>query len=198
VPIANAIFFCGDRVERTGNPVIEKLSDLQKLSEIVVSKFGSSINAWVIEASVFNGHFAVYKYLIPSVNQYGEPGSYNPIGFSASTSTVSLLSNCLEEVRTVSSPSIIRSENLYTKFWYDYKISPIVPEVMTQNLYRISSFARETMHVVAPILIVPILPTLSRMEVTSIPSTSTTSIARIRYKSRGLRVVWMSSLGKKS
>ncbi|KAL2326166.1 hypothetical protein Fmac_025224 [Flemingia macrophylla] len=35
VPIANAIFFCGDRVKGTGNPVIERLSDLQKLSEIV-------------------------------------------------------------------------------------------------------------------------------------------------------------------
>ena len=98
VPIANAIFFCGDRVEGSGNPVIERISNLQKLSEIVVSKFGSSINAWVIEASVFNGPFAVYKDFIPSMNQYGEPRSYNPIGFPASTSTVSLLSNCLEEV----------------------------------------------------------------------------------------------------
>jgi len=98
VPRANAIFFCGDRVEGTGNPVIERLSNLQKLSEIVVSKFGSSINAWVIEASVFNGPFAVYKDFILSMNQYGEPRSYNPIGFPASTSTVSLLSNCLEEV----------------------------------------------------------------------------------------------------
>ncbi|CAJ2666268.1 unnamed protein product [Trifolium pratense] len=69
-----------------------------KLSEIVVSKFGSSINAWVIEASVFNGPFAVYKDFISSVNQYGEPGSYNPIGFPASISTASLLSNCIEEV----------------------------------------------------------------------------------------------------
>ncbi|QHO09057.1 Pentatricopeptide repeat-containing protein [Arachis hypogaea] len=101
VPEANAIFFCGDRVEGTGNQVIERLSDLQKLSEIVVSKFGSSINAWVIQASVFNGPFAVYKDFIPSVNQYGEPRSYQPTGFPASTSTVSLLSNCLEEVRKV-------------------------------------------------------------------------------------------------
>ncbi|KAI9126544.1 hypothetical protein K1719_002140 [Acacia pycnantha] len=45
VPSANAVFFCGDRVEGTGNPVIEKLSDLQKISEILVSKFGHSINA---------------------------------------------------------------------------------------------------------------------------------------------------------
>ncbi|TKY68422.1 hypothetical protein E2542_SST04674 [Spatholobus suberectus] len=101
IPIANAIFFCGDRVEGTGNPVIERLSDLQKLSEIVVFKFGSFINAWVIEASVFNGPFAVYEDFIPSVNQYGEPSSYRPVGFPASTSTVSLLSNCLQEVKKV-------------------------------------------------------------------------------------------------
>lgn len=101
VPIANAIFFCGDRVERTGNAVIEKLSDLQKLSEIILSKFGPFINAWVIEASVFNGPFAVYKDFIPSVNQYGEPRSYHPTGFPASTSTASLLSNCLQEVKKI-------------------------------------------------------------------------------------------------
>ncbi|KAG5130709.1 hypothetical protein AAZX31_13G171400 [Glycine max] len=101
VPKANAIFFCGDRVEGTGNPVIERLSNLQKLSEIIVSKFGSFTNAWVIEASAFNGPFAVYKDFIPSVNQYGEPSSYHPNGFPASTSTVSLLSNCLEEAKKV-------------------------------------------------------------------------------------------------
>ncbi|KAK7405652.1 hypothetical protein VNO78_07217 [Psophocarpus tetragonolobus] len=101
VPKANAIFFCGDRVEGTGNPVIERLSDLQKLSEIVVSKFGSFTNAWVIDASVFNGPFAVYKDFIPSVNQYGESSSYHPIGFPASTSTLSLLRNCLEQAKKV-------------------------------------------------------------------------------------------------
>ncbi|TKY68420.1 hypothetical protein E2542_SST04672 [Spatholobus suberectus] len=83
VPTANAIFFWGDGVEGTGNTAIERRSDLQKLSEIVVSKFGSFINAWVIEASVLNGPFAVYKDFIPSVNQYGEPRSYCPIGFPA-------------------------------------------------------------------------------------------------------------------
>ncbi|CAJ1933534.1 unnamed protein product [Sphenostylis stenocarpa] len=101
VPIANAIFFCGDRVEGTGNPVIERLSNLQKLSEIIVSKFGSSINAWVIEASIFNGPFAVYKDFVLSMNQYGEPRSYHPNGFPASTSTVLLLSSCLEEAKKV-------------------------------------------------------------------------------------------------
>ncbi|KAK4271032.1 hypothetical protein QN277_019787 [Acacia crassicarpa] len=100
-PSANAVFFCGDRVEGTGNPVIERLSDLQKISEILVSKFGHSINAWVIEASVFNGPFAVYNEFIPSVNQYGEPKLYSPVGFPASTSTVALLSNSLEEVKKV-------------------------------------------------------------------------------------------------
>ncbi|KAL2326163.1 hypothetical protein Fmac_025221 [Flemingia macrophylla] len=111
VPIANAIFFCGDRVKGTGNPVIERLSDLQKLSEIVVSKFGSFINAWVIEASVFNGPFAVYKDFIPSTNQYGEPRSYHPVGFPASSSTVSLLSNCLEEVKKVISGKEVHTQS---------------------------------------------------------------------------------------
>ncbi|CAL0302889.1 unnamed protein product [Lupinus luteus] len=101
VPLANAIFFCGDRVEGTGNPVIERLSDLQKLSEIVVSKFGSFANAWVIEASIYNGPFAVFKDFISSVNQYGEPRLYHPTGFPASTSSVSLLLNCIEEVNKV-------------------------------------------------------------------------------------------------
>lgn len=98
VPSANAIFFNGDHIEGTGNPVIERLSDLQNIAKILVSKFGGSINAWVVEASVFNGPFAVYKDFIPSVNQRGEPKSYSPIGFPASRTTVSLLSDCLEEV----------------------------------------------------------------------------------------------------
>ncbi|KAF7825073.1 UPF0565 protein C2orf69 [Senna tora] len=99
LPSANAIFYCGDQVKGTGNPVIERLSDLQKISEILVSKFGPSINAWVIEASIFNGPFAVYKEFIPTVNQSGEPKSYSPIGFPASTWTVSLLWNSLEQVK---------------------------------------------------------------------------------------------------
>ncbi|KAL0007558.1 hypothetical protein SO802_009060 [Lithocarpus litseifolius] len=101
VPSANAIFFNGDRIEGTGNPVIERLSDLQNIAKILVSKFGGSINAWVVEASVFNGPFAVYKDFIPPVNQWGEPKSYSPIGFPASRTTVSLLSNCLEEVKKI-------------------------------------------------------------------------------------------------
>ncbi|XP_022770199.1 uncharacterized protein LOC111313742 [Durio zibethinus] len=101
VPSANAIFFNGDRVEGTRNPVVERLSDLQKIAQVLVSKFGGSINAWVIEASIFNGPFAVYKDFIPSVNRYGEPKSYAPVGFPASTSVFSLLSNCLEQAKNV-------------------------------------------------------------------------------------------------
>lgn len=97
VPVANAVFFNGDRVEGSGNPVIERLSDIQKIAEILVSKFGSSINAWVFEAPSFNGPFAVYKELIPSVNKWGEPKSYSSVGFPASTSIISLLSTCLKE-----------------------------------------------------------------------------------------------------
>ena len=41
--------------------MIERLSNLQKLSEIGLSNLGSFINAWVTEASVFNEPFAVYK-----------------------------------------------------------------------------------------------------------------------------------------
>lgn len=34
MPAANAIFFLGDRVEGTGNPVIERLSDMQNVSDL--------------------------------------------------------------------------------------------------------------------------------------------------------------------
>lgn len=99
-PSANVIFFNGDRVEGTGNPAIERLSDPQKIAEILLSKFGGFVNAWVIEASTFNGPFAVYKDFIPFINSWGDPKSYNPNGFPASVSTVTLLSHCLQEVRS--------------------------------------------------------------------------------------------------
>ncbi|GMI73878.1 hypothetical protein like AT2G44850 [Hibiscus trionum] len=106
VPSANAIFFNGDRVEGTRNPVVERLSDLQNIAGVLVSKFGGSVNAWVIEASIFNGPFAVYKDLIPSVNRYGEPKSYSPVGFPSSTSTLSLLSNCLLQAKNAISSEL--------------------------------------------------------------------------------------------
>ncbi|XP_010559081.1 PREDICTED: UPF0565 protein C2orf69 homolog [Tarenaya hassleriana] len=101
MPWANAIFFHGDRVRGTGNRVIERIYDLQKVAEIIVSKFGNFVNAWVVEASVFAGPFAVYKDFVPSVNRCGEPLSYSPAGFPASSSTVFLLSNCLQEVKNI-------------------------------------------------------------------------------------------------
>ncbi|XP_038899615.1 uncharacterized protein LOC120086870 [Benincasa hispida] len=101
VPCANAIFFNGDRVEGTGNPVIERLSNLQNIAEILVSKFGESTNAWVVEASDFNGAFAIYQDFIPSLNRWGEPKSYSPDGFPASLSTVSLLESCYNEVKKI-------------------------------------------------------------------------------------------------
>ncbi|PQQ19225.1 hypothetical protein Pyn_34411 [Prunus yedoensis var. nudiflora] len=97
VPSENAIFFNGDRVAGTGNPVIERLSDLQNIAEILVSKIGESTNAWVVDASVFNGPFAVYRDFVPSVNQ--EPKSYCPVGSPAFESIISLLSSCLQEVK---------------------------------------------------------------------------------------------------
>ncbi|KAK3009947.1 hypothetical protein RJ639_012119, partial [Escallonia herrerae] len=112
VPSVNAIFFNGDRFEGTGNSVIERLSDLQRIAEILVLKFGGSTNAWVIEASTFNGPFAVYKDFIPSVNQWGEPQSYDPIGFPASESIVLLLSNCLKEARKIISERLAEPKQI--------------------------------------------------------------------------------------
>lgn len=98
----NAIFFNGDRVEGTGNPMIEKLSDSRNIAELLVSKLGGSANAWVVDASTFNGPFAVYKEFIPSVNSRGEPKRYDPNGLPASSSIVTILSKCVEEVKTES------------------------------------------------------------------------------------------------
>ncbi|XP_047321588.1 mitochondrial protein C2orf69 homolog isoform X2 [Impatiens glandulifera] len=96
-PSANVIFFNGDRVEGSGDPTIDRLSNIQTISELLVSKFGASINAYVIESSYYNGPFAVYKDFIPSSNSRGEPKLYNPIGFPASTSIASLLASSLHQ-----------------------------------------------------------------------------------------------------
>nr|KAJ0216653.1 hypothetical protein LSAT_V11C300152490 [Lactuca sativa] len=109
VPSMNAIFFNGDRVKGTGNPVIERLSDVEKIGEIMVSKLGENVNVWVIEASKFNGPFAVYKDFIPSVNKWGEPTSYDPTGFPASNSLVSLLQSCLTEAKNILSSKVVES-----------------------------------------------------------------------------------------
>ncbi|XP_056697335.1 uncharacterized protein [Spinacia oleracea] len=78
VPTANAIFFNGDRVEGTGNPVIERLSDIQNIADVLVSKFGASINAW-----------------------WGEPQPYRPDGYPASTSVIELFTNFPKELISV-------------------------------------------------------------------------------------------------
>ncbi|XP_006837370.2 uncharacterized protein LOC18428271 isoform X1 [Amborella trichopoda] len=99
VPSVNAILFNGDRVQCTGNPVIERLSDPQNIASILVSKLGSSVNAWVVGASTFNGPFAIYKEFLNSVNEWGEPPSYKSDGFPASTSIALLMSQCVNEAK---------------------------------------------------------------------------------------------------
>ncbi|XP_026407799.1 UPF0565 protein C2orf69 homolog isoform X2 [Papaver somniferum] len=99
VPTTNAIFFNGDKIQGTGTAVIEKLSNLQNIADILVSKLGVSDNVWVIEASNFNGPFAVYNDFFGSINSYGEPKSYDPSGFPSSASTSLLLLRALKEAK---------------------------------------------------------------------------------------------------
>lgn len=99
MPSVNAIFFNGDKVQGTGNSVIERLSDSRNISELLVSKLGCSANVWVVEASTFNGPFAVYKEFIPSLTSRGDPKRYDPNGFPASSAIVAILSRCFEQVR---------------------------------------------------------------------------------------------------
>ncbi|RWV88414.1 hypothetical protein GW17_00049497 [Ensete ventricosum] len=93
MPSVNAIFFNGDKVQGTGNSVIERLSDSRNISELLVSKLGCSANVWVVEASTFNGPFAVYKEFIPSLTTRGDPKRYDPNGFPASSAIVAILSS---------------------------------------------------------------------------------------------------------
>lgn len=99
-PSTNAIFFKGDRVNGTGNPVINRLSESKNIAEILVSKLGDSVNVWVVEASTFRGPFAVYKEFVPSVNSRGEPKHYDPDGFPASSSIIGIISNSIDQVRS--------------------------------------------------------------------------------------------------
>ena len=69
MPAANACFCNDDRVEGTKNPVAERLPDLQKIAEILGSKFGGGVDAYVIAAPVLNGPFSVYKDFIPTGSQ---------------------------------------------------------------------------------------------------------------------------------
>ncbi|KAI0500719.1 hypothetical protein KFK09_018935 [Dendrobium nobile] len=100
VPSVNAIFFKGDRVEGTGNPTIERLSESKNIAEILVAKLGGSVNAWVVEASTFSGPFAVFREFVPSVNSRGEPKHYDPEGFPASKSIVAIMANSIDQVKS--------------------------------------------------------------------------------------------------
>lgn len=94
----NAIFFGGDRVQGTGNPVIERLSDGQSVAQLLARKLGPRANVWVVEASTYNEGFAVYKDFVPTVDSWGDPKSYDPMCFPAFNTILLLLSRCLEQV----------------------------------------------------------------------------------------------------
>ncbi|CAK9866722.1 unnamed protein product [Sphagnum jensenii] len=98
-PESNVVFFVGDRVEGTYNQEIERLSKLETIAAILVSKLGPSVNAWVVEPSHYKGSFACYDNLVPSLTTSGEPSgaSYNPSGLPASRACLSLLTNCLSQ-----------------------------------------------------------------------------------------------------
>ncbi|XP_020083689.1 uncharacterized protein LOC109707042 [Ananas comosus] len=114
VPSVNAILFNGDRVEGTGDPVIEKLSDPRNVAEILVSKLGGAANAWVVDASTFAGSFAVYKELVPTVNSRGDPRRYRPNRLPASSSIVSILTKCVDQIQSMVSGERIPSPQLQT------------------------------------------------------------------------------------
>ena len=48
MPCTNAIFSNDDVLRGTGNPMIERLSDLEIIAGITISKVGENVNAWVI------------------------------------------------------------------------------------------------------------------------------------------------------
>lgn len=98
VPSSNAIFLVGDRVENSGNDVIERLSQADNIASVLVSKLGATVNAWVVEPSHYCSNLACYQNLIPSLTASGEPMGYNPRGLPASAGLVSLLTDCLAQV----------------------------------------------------------------------------------------------------
>lgn len=98
-PTSNAVLFMGDCVRGSGNPTVDRLSRLETMAHILVSKLGDPlVNAWVVEASSFNGPFACYEAFLPSMSPYGEPLCYDPHNLPASRAIISLLHNCLVEV----------------------------------------------------------------------------------------------------
>lgn len=97
-PSSNVIFFVGDRVEGTDNPEIERLSQLDTIASILVSKLGPNVNAWIVEPSHYKSSFACYGNLLPSLTAAGEPLGYNPKGLPAARALLSLLTNCVSQV----------------------------------------------------------------------------------------------------
>lgn len=131
MPSKNAILFMGDRVEGTGNAVIDRLSDLEVVASILVSKLGSKTNAWVVDAPTFVGPFAVYKDFLSATKLTGEPTCYNPQGFPAAASTTSILADCLQQVKAKIShecPSVVpegtQSSNIES--WKKYPQSVVL------------------------------------------------------------------------
>ncbi|WOL09659.1 hypothetical protein Cni_G18412 [Canna indica] len=117
MPSVNAVFFSGDKVQGTGNPVIERLSDARNIAELLVEKLGCSANVWVVEASTYNGPFAVYKEFIQSLTSRGEPKRYDPSGWPASSAIVAIFSRCFEQVPGFTSSNLSEQEreNLHTR-----------------------------------------------------------------------------------
>ncbi|MCO5562677.1 hypothetical protein L7F22_016305 [Adiantum nelumboides] len=98
-PSKNAILFTGDSVHGSGNPSIERLSRLETVSSILLSKLGDPLaNIWVVEASRFNGPFACYEGFLSAMSSHGEPSSYDPHNLPSSQATTSMLHNCLAQV----------------------------------------------------------------------------------------------------
>lgn len=100
-PSKNAILFMGDCVRDSGNPTVERLSRLETVSSILLSKLEDSLaNIWVVDAPKFDGPFAFYEGFLSSMSSHGEPLSYDPHNFSSSRAATSILHSCLTQVRT--------------------------------------------------------------------------------------------------
>ena len=91
----------GDSASGTGDPSIERFSDLETIAAILLSKFEDPlVNTWVVEAPRFSGPFACYDAFVPSITPHGDPLCYDPQNLTASRAIVSLLHDCLAKVPT--------------------------------------------------------------------------------------------------
>jgi hypothetical protein len=99
LPESNAVFFVGDRVTDSDNPVVERLSQLENIAAAVLHKLGPAANLWIIEPSRYMGSFACYDNVLPSLTASGEPIGYKPKGLPAARACLSILQDCLEQVK---------------------------------------------------------------------------------------------------